>query len=45
MRLREIGSITIGSRVRKTIPCVFLPQAVGANSVRLRHETTNRATA
>ena len=36
-----MGPITIGSRVRDTISCVFLPRTVGANSVHLRHETKN----
>ena len=45
MRLRKIGPITIGSRVRDIISCVFVPHSVGANSVHLRHETTNRVTA
>ena len=45
MRLRKLGPITIGSRVRDTITCVFVPRSVGANSVHLRHETTNRVTA
>ena len=45
MRLREIDPITIGSRVKDTISCVYLPNAVGANSVHLRHETTTRVTA
>ena len=45
MRLREIGPITISSRVRDTISCFFLPHAVGANSLHLRHETTTRVTA
>ena len=45
VRLRKIGPITIGSRVRATISCVFLPQAVGASLVHLRHETKNRVTA
>ena len=42
MRLSEIGPITIGSRVRDTISCVFLPHAVGVNLVHLRQDTTNR---
>ena len=46
MRLRKIGPIIIGSRVRDTIYRVFLPQAVDLrHSVHLRHETTNRVTA
>ena len=45
MRLKEIGPVTIGSRVRDTISCVFVPHSVGANLVHLRHETTNRVTA
>ena len=42
MGLREIGPLTIGSRVRDTISCIIPPHAVGAISVHLRHETTNR---
>ena len=40
MRLRRIGPITTGSRVRDTISYVFVPHYVGANAVRLRHGTT-----
>ena len=32
---KKIGPITIGSRVRDTTSCVFLPQTVEANSVHL----------
>ena len=42
---QKIGPINIGSRVKDTISSVFIPQTVGANSVHLRHETTNRVTA
>ena len=37
MRLREIGHITIGSRVS-----VFIPHSLGASSVRLRHGTPQK---
>ena len=30
------------ARVRDTISCVFVPRTLGANSVRLRHETRTR---
>ena len=43
--LKKIGPKNFGSRVRDNISCVFLPQTIGANSVHLRHETTNRVTA
>ena len=45
MRLRKTGPINICSWVRNTISCAFIPLSVGANSVRVRHETTNRVTA
>ena len=41
MRLRKTGPITIGSRVRDTISCAVIPHSVGANSIRVGHETTN----
>ena len=44
-RLRKTGPITIGSRVRDTISCAFIPNSVGANSVCIRHDTTNSVTA
>ena len=39
MRLRKIGPTIIGSMVRDTISCAFIPHSVGANLVRLRHGT------
>ena len=45
MRLRKTGPITIGASVRNTVSCAFIPHSVGAHSVRVRHESTNRGTA
>ena len=33
MKLREMGSMTIGSRVKHSSFWVFVPQSVGPNSV------------
>ena len=40
MMLGEIGPITIGSRVRDTTSCVFVPHSDGAKLVRLRNGIT-----
>ena len=42
MRLKKIGPITFGSRVRDTLSCVFVTQTVVANLIHLRYETTNK---
>ena len=39
-RLREIGRITLCSRLRDAISCAFVPHSVGVNLVGARHENT-----
>ena len=40
IRVRKKNLITNSSRIRDTIFCAFIPESVGAYSVRLRLETT-----